>query len=62
MLTRVVDQLRWVFPYAVAFFLPPSGVILAAFRYSEGERTDALWIVASALLGVVLLYIPLFVL
>jgi hypothetical protein len=62
MLARVLDQLRWVFPYAIAFFLPPSGVILAAFRYSEGERTDAFWIVAAALLGVVVLYIPLFVL
>ena len=62
MLARVLDQLRWVFPFAVAFFLPPSGVILAAFRYSEGERMDAFWILASAVLGVVLLYIPLFVL
>ncbi|MEA2149186.1 MAG: hypothetical protein QOD69_1016 [Solirubrobacteraceae bacterium] len=62
MLDRVLDQLRWVFPYAVAFFLPPSGVILAAFRYSEGNRTDAMWIVAAALLGAVLLYVPLFLL
>lgn len=60
MLARVLDQLRWIFPYAVAFFLPPSGVILAAFRYSEGDRTDALWILAAAVLGAVLLYVPLF--
>ena len=62
MLARVLDQLRWVFPYAVAFFLPPSGLIMAGFRYSEGEATDAFWIAASAVLGVVLIYIPLFVL
>jgi hypothetical protein len=60
MLNRVLDWLRWVFPYAVAFFLPPSGVILAAFRYSEGNRTDALWIAVSAILGVLLVYVPLF--
>jgi hypothetical protein len=62
MLDRVLDLLRWVFPYAIAFFLPPSGVILAGFRYSEGDQQDALWILAAAVLGTVLLYVPLFLL
>ena len=41
MQNRVLDLLRAIFPYAVAFFLPPSGVILAASSYSEGNRLDA---------------------
>jgi uncharacterized MAPEG superfamily protein len=60
MLARVLDQLRWVFPFAIAFFFPPSGLILAMVRYSEGNASDALWLTACAVLGAVLIYVPLF--
>lgn len=61
-LARVLDQLRWVFPYAVAFFLPLAGVLLAVVRYNEGDRSDAVWVAACAVLGTVLIYVPLLLL
>jgi hypothetical protein len=58
----MLDRLRWIFPYTIAFLFPPSGLLLAGIRYSEGERDDVVWLVAAAVLGAVGLYVPLFLL
>ena len=47
----ILDFLRRYFAYFVAFFLPLAGVVLAAIKFAEGDRDDALRIAAVALLG-----------
>ncbi len=51
----MLDRLRVAFPYVLAVVLPLAGVVLAAVRYTEGERDDALRIAAASLLGLLLL-------
>jgi hypothetical protein len=51
---RVLDRLRWVFPYAVAVLLPLAGVIIALVRYTQGDREDALRIALAAFVGLCL--------
>jgi hypothetical protein len=50
----VLDHLRGAFVYIVAALLPLAGVILAAVRYSQGERDDSLRILLATFIGVFL--------
>jgi Na+-driven multidrug efflux pump len=50
----MLDRLRWIFPYAVALALPLAGAVLAAVRYADGDRDEALRLAAAALLGLCL--------
>jgi hypothetical protein len=50
----ILDFLRRNFVYFVAVALPLAGVILAAIKFAEGDRDDALRVAAAALLGVCL--------
>ncbi len=50
----MVDRLRRVFPYAVALALPLAGVVLAAVRYADRDRDEALRLAAASVLGVAL--------
>ena len=50
----MLDRLREAFPYVIAVVLPLAGVIIAAFRYSEGARDAALRVALAALLGMCL--------
>ena len=51
---RMLDRLRWIFPYAVAVALPLAGVVLAAVRYADRDRDEALRLAAASLLGLCL--------
>jgi hypothetical protein len=48
----VLDYLRGAFVYIVAALLPLAGAILAAVRYSQGERDESLRILLAAFIGV----------
>ena len=50
----MLDRLRQAFPYVIAVVLPLAGVIIAALRYAQGERDDALRIALAAFLGLCL--------
>jgi hypothetical protein len=50
----VLDRLRWAFPFVVAVLFPLAGVILAAARFAEGDRDEAVRLAAATLLGVAL--------
>jgi hypothetical protein len=54
MLDRVLDQLRMAFPYIVALGLPLAGLMLAIYRFTEGDRDDAARLLGATLLGVAL--------
>lgn len=51
MLARVLDQLRLGFPYIVALGLPLAGFMLAAVKFSEGEREDGVRLIGASLVG-----------
>ena len=51
---RMLDRLRWIFPFAIAVALPLAGVVLAVVRYADGDRDMALRLAAASLLGVCL--------
>ena len=50
----MLDRLRWIFPLAVALALPLAGAVLAAVRYADGQRDEALRLAAATLLGLAL--------
>jgi len=47
----MLDRLRGSFIYVVALVLPLAGVVIAAIRFAEGDRDEAVRIAAAALLG-----------
>jgi len=47
----VLDHLRGAFVYIVAALLPLAGLILAAVRYSQGERDESLRILLATFIG-----------
>lgn len=47
----MLDRLRWVFPLVVALVLPLAGAVMAAIRFGQGDREEALRIAAATLLG-----------
>lgn len=51
----MLDRLRGSFIYVLAIVLPLAGAIIALIRYQEGEREEAIRLLAAALLGVCLL-------
>jgi hypothetical protein len=51
---RILDQLRLGFPYIVALGLPLAGLMLAIYRYTEGDRDDGVRLLGASLLGVAL--------
>jgi hypothetical protein len=50
----MLDALRGAFAYIVAALLPLAGLVLAVVRLAQGERYEALMLLAAALLGVCL--------
>ena len=50
----MLDRLRLLFPYIVAVALPLAGAVLAAVRFADGDRDDALRIAAASVLGLAL--------
>jgi Na+-driven multidrug efflux pump len=50
-LRAMLDRLRWVFPLVVALVLPLAGAVMAAIRFGQGDREEALRIAAATLLG-----------
>ena len=50
----MLDRLRLSFPYFLAVALPLVGAVLAALRFGDGDRDDALRIAAASLLGLAL--------
>jgi hypothetical protein len=51
----MLDGLRRAFPYVIAIVLPLAGALIAAVRFQQGARDDALRIAAASLLGLCLL-------
>jgi len=47
----MLDRLRGSFIYVVALVLPLAGAVIAAIRFAEGDRDEAVRIAAAALLG-----------
>lgn len=47
----MLERLRGIFIYVVAFLLPLAGAILVVVRFAEGQREEAARIAAAALLG-----------
>lgn len=50
----MLDALRGAFAYIVAALLPLAGLVLAVVRLAQGERYEALMLLAATLLGVCL--------
>ena len=50
----MLERLRWMFPYVIAVALPLAGVVLAAVRYADRDRDEALRLAAASLLGLCL--------
>lgn len=48
----MLDRLRTLFPLAIALALPLAGAVIAAIRFAQGDRDQALRIAAATLLGV----------
>ena len=48
----MLDYLRGAFVYIVAALLPLAGIIIAAARYSQGERDESLRILLATFIGV----------
>ena len=53
-LAAMLDRLRMLFPSIVAVALPLAGAVLAAVRFADGDRDDALRIAAASVLGLAL--------
>jgi len=51
---RVLDVLRGIFIYAVAFLFPLAGLILVVIRLVDGERVEAARLAACTVLGLIL--------
>ena len=50
----MLDRLRVAFPYLVAVALPLAGIVIAAVRFMQEARDDALRIAVASLLGLCL--------
>ncbi len=50
----MLDRLRRLFPFVVALALPLAGIIMAAVRFAQDDRDEALRLAAAALLGMAL--------
>ena len=55
----MLDRLRGMFIYVVALVLPLAGAIIAIIRFVEGDREEAIRVLAAALLGACLLTLVL---
>jgi hypothetical protein len=49
---EILDFLRGIFPYAIAAFFPLAGLIFAVVKLTEGDRIEAVRLLAATVLGI----------
>ena len=59
-MANLLDVLRRAFPYIIALLLPLAGLLLAAARFAEDDREEAVRLFAVSLLGASIYFVLFF--